>query len=65
MAVGISYAGTYPLKDFLKVAKAGDEVGLDSIWLAEEFAYRDPMITAAGRGHLRRTTRLRNPLFCT
>jgi 5,10-methylenetetrahydromethanopterin reductase len=47
MPVGISYAGTYPLKDFLKVAKAADEVGLDSIWLAEEFVYRDPMITAA------------------
>jgi len=47
MPVGLSYAGTYPLKDFLEVAKAGDEAGLDSIWLAEEFVYRDPMITAA------------------
>ena len=47
MPIGLSYAGTYPLEDFLKVAQAGDEAGLDSIWLAEEFAYRDPMITAA------------------
>ena len=47
MPVGLSYAGTYPLEALLAVAKAGDEVGLDSIWLAEEFVYRDPMITAA------------------
>lgn len=40
MPVGLSYAGTYPLEDFLEVARAGDEAGLDSIWLAEEFVYR-------------------------
>jgi len=47
MPVGLSYAGTYPLEEFLEVAKAGEEIGLDSIWLAEEIEYRDPMITAA------------------
>jgi 5,10-methylenetetrahydromethanopterin reductase len=57
MPVGLSYAGTYPLEDFLKVAQAGDEAGLDSIWLAEEFVYRDPMITAASV--LRVTERVR------
>lgn len=57
MPIGISYAGTYPLKDFLKVAEAGDKVGLDSIWLAEEFVYRDPVVTAASV--LRVTERVR------
>ena len=57
MPVGLSYAGTYPLEDFLEVAKVGDEIGLDSIWLAEEFVYRDPMITAASV--LRLTERVR------
>lgn len=47
MPVGISYAGTYSLSDFLKVAEAGEKAGLDSIWLTEEFVYTDPMITAA------------------
>jgi 5,10-methylenetetrahydromethanopterin reductase len=57
MPVGLSYAGTYLLEDFLKVAQAGDEAGLDSIWLAEEFVYRDPIITAASV--LRVTERVR------
>jgi 5,10-methylenetetrahydromethanopterin reductase len=46
MRIGLAYAGTYPLGDFLKVAAVADEAGLDAIWLAEEFNYRDPMIMA-------------------
>jgi 5,10-methylenetetrahydromethanopterin reductase len=47
MPVGLSYAGTYPLSEFLTVATVAEEVGIDSIWLTEEYLYRDPMILAA------------------
>ena len=44
MKFGISYYGTYPLNEFLQVAEVANKVGADSIWLSEEFIYRDPFI---------------------
>ena len=47
MPIGLSYYGTYPLNEFLRVAAYAEGVGFDTVWLAEEFIYRDPMILAA------------------
>ena len=44
MKFGISYYGTYPLNEFLQVAEVANKVGADSIWISEEFIYRDPFI---------------------
>ena len=44
MKFGISYYGTYPLNEFLQVAEVANKFGADSIWLSEEFIYRDPFI---------------------
>lgn len=47
MPIGLLYAGTYPIEEFLKLAILAEDVGIDSIWLTEEFVYRDPMVLAA------------------
>jgi 5,10-methylenetetrahydromethanopterin reductase len=47
MAIGLAYTGTYPLHEFLQVAKIAEQVDIDSIWLTEEFIYRDPIVLAA------------------
>ena len=47
MPIGLLYAGTYPLEEFLQLATIAEDVGVNSIWLTEEFIYRDPMVLAA------------------
>jgi 5,10-methylenetetrahydromethanopterin reductase len=47
MPIGLAYAGTYPLYEFLQIAEIAEQVDIDSIWLTEEFIYRDPIVLAA------------------
>jgi 5,10-methylenetetrahydromethanopterin reductase len=47
MAVGLAYDGMWPLEDFIKLAKAAEQEGVESIWIAEHFLYRDALAIAA------------------
>jgi 5,10-methylenetetrahydromethanopterin reductase len=63
MSVGFLYDGMWPVPDFLKVAEVADVAGLDSIWIAEHFTYRDAFTSSAfALEHTRQTRVIPGPI---
>jgi 5,10-methylenetetrahydromethanopterin reductase len=63
MSAGFLYDGMWPLPDFLKVAELADLAGLNSIWIAEHFTYRDAFTCSAFTlEHTRQTRVIPGPI---
>jgi len=46
MSLGLFFDGMSDTKDFLQLANEAESLGIDSIWLAEHFCYRDAFVMA-------------------
>ena len=61
MRLGLAFDGTLPATEMVELARAAEAAGLDSVWVAEDFFYRDAVSVAAAC--LQATRRIRVACF--
>ncbi|MGH7798835.1 MAG: LLM class flavin-dependent oxidoreductase [Candidatus Binatia bacterium] len=46
MRVGLCFDGFYSIQEMIELARLGDEIGMDSIWMSDHLCFRDSLTTA-------------------
>ena len=46
MRVGLCFDGFYSIHEMIELAKLGDEVGMESIWMSDHLCFRDSLTTS-------------------